>query len=412
MKKIQLLYFIIIPYFLFSQDSIPSKKFESLKTNYKDFITVKNEIYAITEGDSLVIWDITSNFINETKPGINNIAKSKENKLFATTVNKEILSLNGKGIWLKKDSFHGEAIALFVSKNNKPVVLTTRGGYYRNNYYYPKGKNRIFNPRNSSPDTITRYLSKPSLCYLDEENRIWLTYDRGEFGQYTWFFDLDKRIFFEEEYLDINRHLTYKEEQKWNREHNYKKAIIDTFPTKIKLIDNKLIYKFPAQIPIYNGVKGIAEDKSGNIFISQSTHHFFISGNISIYSKTDFKNFYDSASLDSILDYNEHEIIRNKKKQKVKNLVEYLGPITFNSYNNSIYYYSNRGFFKLSEKDNGFSKELILKPTLLWKGGLSHSVGSQMAVKKFEFLDEKRFVFLTNLNGIGYFDGKQIKYYK
>ncbi|OIQ23635.1 hypothetical protein [Lacinutrix sp. MedPE-SW] len=412
MKKVQLLYFILIPFLLIAQDSIPSIKFEALKTNYKDFIIIDNEIYSITKGDSLVIWDIKTNTINGIKSNINTIAKSHKNRLVATTTKGQVLEFINDNNWKQKDTFKGEAFSTFITSKNKTLILSNRGIYLDKKLFYPKGRNRIYNSRHRSTDTITKYLRKPSLSYLDKENRLWLTYDRGEFGQYTWFFDINKKTFFEEEYLDINSHLTYKEEKKWNKEHDYKKAVIDTFPTKIKLIHNELIYKFPAQIPIHNGVKGIAEDKNGKIFISQSTHHFFISGGISIYSKTKFLDFYNSISIDYILEHTEREIVRNNKKVTVKKLVEYLGPVTYNPYNDSMYYYSNKGFFKIIEKGKKFSKELIFKPILFWKGGLPHSVGSQMAVKKFEFIDEKRFVFLTNLNGLGYYNGHKIKYYR
>lgn len=402
--------FIFICCSVNSQDSISAIKFDSLNTNYKDFVVVGNDIYAITNGDSLVTWNIENNIHNILKERMTAIAKTANNCLLVTTKNNKLLSYNKDKIWEEANSFDGIVFKIFVDKANQPIIIHDRGVFYKNTTFQPN-LSPIYRGKRKS-DSTSLFLREPDVAFLDTKNRIWLTYDNGEFGEETWFFDLNDKSFYEEEYLSINNHLTYKESKVWNKNHNYKLAMKDSFPKKIEIKNDELIFKFPAQIPIYDGVKGIAEDTNGRIYLSQSMNHFGFSGGISIYFETNIQNFYSSKYLKNILDYNVWTNKRNGKEWEVRELEEYLGPVTFNDFDNSIYYYTNKGFFKLIERGDLFNKKLIVNPSLVWKSGLRHSVGSQMAVKKFEFLDEKRFVFLTNQNGIGYYDGNQIKYYK
>jgi hypothetical protein len=90
---------------------------------------------------------------------------------------------------------------------------------------------------------------------------------------------------------------------------------------------------------------------------------------------------------------------------------EYIGPATYNKFNNSIYYYSQEGIKKgdlekdLSKKENW---KLVIKPKLQWKYGQPDAVGSPMNVLKLEILDKETLVFLSQNDGIGLFNGKEL----
>jgi hypothetical protein len=100
------------------------------------------------------------------------------------------------------------------------------------------------------------------------------------------------------------------------------------------------------------------------------------------------------------------------EKNKLDFLKEYLGTNTFNIFDNSFYYYSDKGFLKIIKNGDKYSKQLFFKPLITWTAGLANSVGYQMNVIKFEFISEKEIIFLTLNNGIGYFDGETVKYFK
>jgi hypothetical protein len=90
---------------------------------------------------------------------------------------------------------------------------------------------------------------------------------------------------------------------------------------------------------------------------------------------------------------------------------EYIGPGAFNPFNNSIYFYSQHGFFRgdmakdLSKFENW---EKIVKPKLTWTNGQPDAVGSPMNVLKICIIDKARFVFLSQSDGIGLFDGDKV----
>jgi len=90
---------------------------------------------------------------------------------------------------------------------------------------------------------------------------------------------------------------------------------------------------------------------------------------------------------------------------------EYIGPSTFNPYSNSIYFYSQNGIF-IGEKAKDLSKsenwKKVVSPKLTWKYGQPDAVGSPMNVLKLCIVDKTRFVFLSQNNGIGFYDGENI----
>lgn len=388
-----------------AQDSIPVEIIDKLKTNYKDFIIVKDNIYAITKGDSLVSWNYNSDSYKILKKNTNTITKNNNDELIITTTDNALLVRKDK--WLKLFSFKGEALKVFIDKKNEPIIISSKGILYKNINYHPQKPCGIYKAKKRG-DSIDVFFRNPDVSFLDSKDRIWLTYDNGEWGEEIWFFDLEKKTLFEEEHLSLE--VDYNEFKNWEK---YQTDLINAFPKKIKLTKNDTLYKFPAQLPIYYGVKGIAENENGNILISQSLNHFGVDGSIHSYYESEYKGFYEHQTIE-VLDY-ENEIeddYGNVHKYTKSFLTEYVGTITYNKFDKSFYYFSNKGFFKIIENNSSYSKELLFNPSLIWKGGLRHSVGYQMAVKKFEFIDAERFVFLTNLNGIGYYDGKQIKYYK
>jgi hypothetical protein len=91
---------------------------------------------------------------------------------------------------------------------------------------------------------------------------------------------------------------------------------------------------------------------------------------------------------------------------------EYIGPSAYNKYNKSIYFYSQNGIFK-GELNKDLSKienwSNIIKPKLHWSQGQPDAVGSPMNVFKLAIIDRDRFLFLTQHDGIGFYDGQNLK---
>lgn len=406
MKKTLHLSILFFSIQLFSQkDSVNAYQIKVLNTNYKDFLTINKQIYAITKGDSLVVFDFEKGNIEKTIPNTFSIAKTSKNEIYYVNQKGQIL-LTKDFIKTKKiNKVRGKHSKILVDKNDNSIVITTDGIFYKNNIYTPEKKCVIYRPNYSDYDQENYFFTIPTLTYLDKEEHLWLTYDNGEFGDDVWIFDLKTRKFYEDDYLYLKKNF----DASFYKTKEYKKQMTDSFPDKIKMLNNELVYKFPNNLPISKGVKGISENNKEEILISQSTMHFFISGRIAMLTKTNIPNFYKSFSLNEILEYDE---VDGNELNNLSFIKEYIGPNNFNVFDNSFYYYSDKGFFKIIRNNNKYTKEFIFRPWITWTSGMSHSLGYQMNVIKFEFISEKEILFLTSNEGIGYYDGKIIKYFK
>lgn len=218
--------------------------------------------------------------------------------------------------------------------------------------------------------------------FLDKNNYLWFAYDAGEWGGDVCFFDLKNRKF-----------------------------IYDTY-------DNNGP-EFPYNFFIGSGVKGITSF-SETIYVTSSKMHFYLSGDISKIKKVtgkyqicDDDSFLARTSIDTLRNWYKNDTEEKLIERQKDFIEEYLGPIQFNPFNNSVYYYSNFGFFKLEEFDDcNFSKRLLFRPWIYWTAGLPDAIGYQMNITKFEFISENELVFLTTNNGIGYYNGTEVKYFQ
>lgn len=414
MKKNIAVLFVFISLQLFSQDPSPSTFINRLNADYKDIAVFKNNIYAITTCDSLVVWSIEKDSIIAIQKDINNIVNSGDYKIIASSVSGNIYSYS-EPFKRKKDTVVPHQVYyILTDSENTSIFLTSKGIYYKGQLFRP-GKNSI--PSSTPYMTRSRIENKlwiPNVAYVDKKNRVWLAYNYGEFGANLCFFDLESKTYIEKTIpkISFDATKTFREQFKPVSLEKLKETHPDSLPKSLKIIDNEIAFQFPTAISASENTRGITEDSNGSIYTTESLQHFDISGSIKVYTEKS-SDFYTSNHLPNIPEQ-ASDTINNNGKQIIRNYtIKYLGPITFNPYNKTLYYHSNLGFFKLHKNsDNTYSKELVLKPKLTYSPGLSNSVGYQLAVQKMIFIDANRFVFLTNKNGIGYYDGYQTKYYK
>lgn len=349
----------------------------------------------MTKNNNLVVFDLLSNKIIDTRSNVVSVTKSRNNEIFYITTENKVIS--DKNIEIS-NNIVSNPYKLLLDKTNSPIIISDKGLVYKGKLYEPK--NIEYNYRFYGIKSLkekTRVFENPSLVYLDKKERLWLTYDRGEFGEDVLFFDLNKKVFFEEGYLSVDVDYQYKDEKRYFRK------LIKTFPDKIKVIEKDTLYRFPYQMPIHDPIRGIVE-KEGKIFISQSLMHFGVNSNFSILYDFDSEEFYKSQEIQcQLLECDEFSYFGAK---------EFLGPISLNRFNNSIYYYSHKGFFKIIESENKFNKEFIFRPWILWSATNRNNIGYDINITKFEFISENEIVFLTTNNGIGYFNGKEVVYFR
>ena len=176
---------------------------------------------------------------------------------------------------------------------------------------------------------------------------------------------------------------------------------------KANVTEKDTLYKFSNQLPIFNPIRGIVE-KEGKLFISKSLIHFSVDSHFSLLYDFDNGDFYKSFDLTKIL----LEFVPYNQYETDLYVNEFLGPLHLNKFNKSIYYYSDKGFFKIIEDNGKYDKEFIFKPLINWSVTNRNNLGADINVTKFEFISEKELVFLTTNNGIGYYNGTEVKYFQ
>lgn len=370
-------------------------------TTYTDFYTQGSRLYGLTVTDTLAVWDTISPKPIQYHKNVATIAQNRKNEL--CYVKNDILYNYITGIKQPLGGSRGKVYKLFFDENNNPVVYTSAGIFIDGEYYLPN-KDDGYSMWSYIENDEYDILNRPKVCYLDEQNRLWLGFDNGQSGGALVFFDLKLRKFIAPNSLFSMYIEKYRGTEKVSSNYlmNYDfTELVTEFPEQVKIIENDTLYKFPTNITAGHP-KGVTGNRSRTLYISQSSINFFIMGTSIIkVSHTLHKDFYKIENLNAILN-----------KDEKGNIAEYVGPVAYNTFDKHAYYYSHLGFFKiLGDNYTNFSKELILKPKILWSGQ-PDAVGSGMNVKKFEFIAENKFFFLTTNNGIGYYNGTEVKYFK
>ena len=333
---------------------------------------------------------------------LRNYYKNSNNEIIF--VNKQNKIIHFKSGNTKQIKIQCEPYILVFDKNSNPIVISDKGLIYEDKIFEPLNvkHNHIFYGIKSMEDKKKVFMN-PDLIFLDSKNRLWLTYDRGEFGEDILFFDLEKKEFYRDNYLmlDSDYSLTKDEDD------IYFQDLKKTFPDEIKVTEKDTLYKFPNQLPIFNPIRGIVE-KEGKLFISQSLIHFSVDSHFSLLYDFDSGDFYKSFNLTKIL----LEFVPYNQYEKDLYVNEFLGPLHLSKFNNSVYYYSDKGFFRIIEDEGKYNKEFIFKPWITWSATNRNNLGADINVTKFEFISEKELVFLTTNNGIGYYNGTEVKYFQ
>ncbi|WP_162927059.1 hypothetical protein [Flavobacterium psychrotrophum] len=92
-------------------------------------------------------------------------------------------------------------------------------------------------------------------------------------------------------------------------------------------------------------------------------------------------------------------------------LLEYVGPVTYNAFDKHFYFYTSEGFFRLDKSLFGkYSKTLMIKPGLLWQSGQKAAIGYRMNVIDFQFVAKKSFLFLMEKR-VGFYNNGIITWF-
>lgn len=410
----------------FSKYNNTSTQINLLNTEYKDFVSAKNIIYAITVNNDFVTIDFKNNKFKIIKNNISAIVKKSNDEIIFGSKDGKIFLFNKKEEIKQIDKVDAEIFSILINSKNEYIVHTNKSIYFDKKNYIPQKKTDFYGK------VMAKYtgteLIKPDFIFLDKLNFLWLAFDAGEWGGNVCFFDLNKKEFIYDHWLGLNDSIKYK------GRNDYFKKLKETHSDKIKVTKRDTIYQYPYQLSISSNTKGVAYDNKNNLFISSSgsginsPHEtekgftYFVDGRIVKISKKE-KNFYNYCFDQNILEDEKYKFafesnfygFKNKDNELrerilTENEINVLGPISYNKYDGNLYFYCSKGFYLLKNRNCKFTKELILSPTLPLPFKYNYYMG--LNVIKFEFISKKEILFLTKDNGVGYYDGKEVKYLK
>jgi hypothetical protein len=322
-------------------------------SNFIDIVLCGGKVWAISADSVLVSFDLdnlqASEIVFQDTIKITAIAKDPyDNIVIADTRNRIGKQAEG-GKWNFTSSFKSRIRAIFFAGDNNEYFLTNEG-------IYSVKHGRNFFPQSSLNDQVRLpYAFRRYACTLmDSKDNIWLGYNHGEWGGDIYIFSTSQKRF---------------------------------------IIPNLKSFEINLN-PIFS----FSESPGGVYFSGGLSHLYMTSGYIGIFQ-----------------DYNFNAVFNNEYDNLGKNTSEkgghYIGPISYNQWDNTLYFYSQYGFYKgdpktdLSKVENWTN---VVKPELLWTYGQSNATGYRMNVQKLICKGPGSFIFLTDQNGIGYFTGKEL----
>jgi hypothetical protein len=344
LKNIPLLFLFLLLYFS-----------GQAETQYKDILVFNNIVWALTSNGNIKLFDATNGKQIDRNiyagADIILITKDKTGNLVIANKRKQIKKYDqSKNTWEVIGHYDVEPFGIFVDSKGVCFSVTEKGIQdltTKKFYFNDKSLNHQIHYKEK--------WGKPYCSYIDKNDIIWLGFGYGEWGGNLFAFQTSNKNF-----LDLS---------------------LDSFEIGL----------FP--------IKSFFEDSSF-LYVSAGLQHMTTSGII-----VKFYNLKASTLLKS----DSHWLNPEKRDSMIDG--EYIGPSTFNPFNNSIYFYSQNGIF-LGDKTKDLSKiqnwQKVVKPKLTWKYGQPDAVGSPMNVLKLCVVDKTRFVFLSQNNGIGFYNGQKI----
>lgn len=398
----------------FSKDSVPATQISLLNTDYKNFVSVKNIIFALTKNNDLVQIDFKNDNFKIIKSNTTAIAKKSNDELILGSKDGKIFIYKKNGKIKQIDKVDAEIFSILINSEDEYIVYSNKSIYYNKTDYKPQ-KATNFYGKVRAKHTGTQ-LIEPDFIYLDKMNFLWFAFDEGEWGGNVCFFDLNKKEFIYDHWLTLDDDIKYEDRN------DYFTKLKETYSDKIKITEQDTIYKYPYQMSISSVTKGVAYDNNNNLYISSSGKghtmiyktingfHYSIDGTMVRISNPE-NGFSKSCFDENFLDNNKENKSYAKLNLLTSNQIDLLGSLTFNKFDKNLYCYSSKGFHKLINNDCHFSREFIFKPNLdCYETCKEYCV--HLNVLKFEFISKKEILFLTKKNGIGYYNGDKVKYLK
>ncbi|MCX6217756.1 hypothetical protein [Spirosoma sp.] len=271
--------------------------------------------------------------------------------------------------WHVLFSYTGKLTSIVFNSQNQGFLVTdkgivdaqTRTTYFPDSSFYTNSQIRY-----------KRGWFYPPVSFLDHQDNLWLGFDHGEWGGDVFAFDTHKRAF---------RRL------------------------KTEQLGMTM-----------SPVNGFCDDQQ-QVYMSGGVSHMFLThGSISRFTNDVATPVLQSKDKETPVDV-VMEDPRTGKEGK-KQLITWkgghrIGPMAYNPVNKCLYFYSQFGIFKGSPTaDLSDIKQWqnVLKLNLRWTANSPYAAGPAMNVLKMKFTSNGTLLFLTEHNGLGVYDGKNLRF--
>ncbi|TRZ42163.1 hypothetical protein [Robertkochia solimangrovi] len=344
---------------------------KKVNPSFTKMLVSDENIYALNSSGQLHVWNLKSlnrTFTTDTNVvKYTSIAKDNSNKIYLGTAKGKIFTIDKNDysidlhLELKKDY---SVTDIFFNSTDEIFLIVPyavydpiKDKYWTDFKHQPNGmivsKRFLFLFRKRT----NKYFDMPQYAFIDSQDRIWMAKSFGEFGGSIQIFDTRRRTELSADIDSLNFGLL-----------------------------------FP---------KSVFEDKDQNIYITSGLQHFMNSGDIFRIKNNTAIKIYDS------------EDFRKTTETNPFGGGIFVGPGTYNAFDNKIYFATTEGFYRAAIPNEGRieNPELIFKPELLWDRE-PLAIGVSMSVKRLTFTTDNRLVFLTSNNGIGIYDGTELKMIK
>lgn len=369
-KEILVLLFLLFKAVGFGQ----SDTHVMVRSSYTQMLSEKELLFAINTKGQLSIWDLTTldkKFeMEDTSIHFSALASDKHGDVFLGTRGGEIFRYN---YW--KNSFElfltlkeKKRIAYILFNSMNELFLIVPKAVYdpiKEEYWvhFKQNNDELF--RSDGPGLFLM----PEYVFMDSRDVLWMTSSFGEWG-----------------------------------------GTIQRFDSK-----NRRIINDPLDSLRYGlgCLRSVFEGESGHIYITTGLQHFVKSGNIYLVKNNVAQRVYDHEHFKDTTQFAEVD------SRGIVHIVAksdggiFVGPGAYNKSNKRIYFASSEGFFSVAASKGEIisAQEFIFKPNLLWENE-PLAIGVDMTIKKVDFTDDNRLLFLTSNNGIGIYDGDTLRMLK
>lgn len=322
---------------------------------YRDMVITANEIWALTTDSLLKVFDRTSGKPVRHRygslPRAASLAKDHQGHIVIADLQRKVQAYDAATrVWKEIGQYKKGLPGLAFDSRNALYLITNKGivDAESGKTYFP---DTVYN---SLTSRAKEWFRQP-VFLMDSQDILWIGFGYGEWG-----------------------------------------GDLSLFDTKTK----KFITSWMKSSVGIGPVKSIFEH-AGHIYLSTGLNHMLTSGSIIEFTGLRSRMVFDSRTSRK----------RNEDMNSPLEEGEYIGPAGIDPGSRSFYFYSQNGFFRgvagtdLSKRENW--KNLI-KPQLTWSFGQPDAVGAPMNVLKLEITGRDSFIFLSQNDGIGIYDGKSL----